>query len=184
MNDDRIFDWQASIGDSSKRQQHSVAPGAEQSAKPIAPALQPAATGASTWTQKTVLLVDANRLTRQSRAKIMRTMGVRVDCVANADSARARLAAEKYNLILVDLGRDVTAAELLVGEIRSRNSRQLVGFLVGSPLFVSQSLNGKPVQPMRLAVVPAAERAAEVKGAADDFEKKIGDAETKPGKVA
>ncbi len=184
MNDDRVFDWQASVG-KAQLQQQGVANRANRSTKSAALLPQPAAAnGGSTWAQKSVLLVDANRQTRQSRAKIMRTMGVRVECVANADTARAKLAAEKYNLILVDLGHDVTGAESLVGEIRSRNSRQLVGFLVGSPLFVSQSLNGKPSRPMPLSVVPTGARVAEVKGAASEFGQKTGNAETDAEKLA
>ena len=100
---------------------------------------------------KSVLLVDSNRQSGESRAKILRTRGVQVDCVVDAGSARARLAAEKYDLILVDPGREQESAESLVQEIRARDSRQLVSFLVGSPLFVAKSLRGgsNPTRPHR-----------------------------------
>jgi hypothetical protein len=94
------------------------------------------------WRKKTVLLVDSNLRSRHSRAKMMRTKGVHVDCVGSAEAARVRLSAEKYNLILVDLGSDTEIAESLVREIKGKNSRQLVGFLVGSPLFIVKSLGG------------------------------------------
>lgn len=92
--------------------------------------------------KKTVLLVDSDLRSREARAKAMRSLGVAVDSVACAETARVRLANEQYNLILVDLGRDNLAAESLVNEIRTRNSRQLVRFLVGRPLYVAKSLNG------------------------------------------
>ncbi len=89
--------------------------------------------------QKTVLLVDSNDRSRKLRAKAMLALRVRMDCVANVEAARTRLATEKYNLILVDLSDDSDAAEALVQEIRARDSRQLVRFLVGSPMFLAES---------------------------------------------
>jgi CheY-like chemotaxis protein len=130
--------------------------------------------------KKSVLLVDSNLRSRQSRAKVMRTKGVRVDCVGNADAARVRLAAETYNLVLVDLGHDVDGAESLVHEIRTQNSRQLVGFLVGSPLFVAQSLNGSNPRPRRApepAIVASGEKPSTPTAAGIDFGQRIRDAE-------
>ena len=140
MSSNRTLQGQTSIGNSAQQQQHANERGADPT-KVTEPRHPPVGVPGSD--KKSVLLVDSNRHSRESRAKIMRTMGVRVDCAANADSARVRLASEKYNLILVDLGRNVAAAESFVSEIRTRNSHQLVGFLVGSPLFVAQSLGGK-----------------------------------------
>lgn len=132
------------------------------------------------WNKKSVLLVDSNLRSRESRAKMMRSMGVRVECAPNADAARARLASEKFNLILVDLGRDTEAAESLVSGIRTRSPRQLVGFLVGSPLFVATSLSGKKFLPKRVPA-PAAEvsvfRPNSPLVTTSDFGQKIKDAE-------
>jgi CheY-like chemotaxis protein len=115
---------------------------------------------------KSVLLLDSNLRSRESRAKIMRHKGVRVDTVATPAAARVRLAAEKYNLILVDCGRDPGTTESLVQEIKAKNSRQLVGFLVGSPLFISKTSSGDTshrqpgpaivTRPQKLAPAPEA----------------------------
>ena len=177
MSSPRSLQWQASIGDSAQQQRHNFASG---SATPGGPSREPAAIGAPAWVRKSVLLVDSNRQTRDSRAKTMRARGIRVDCVATAASARARLAAEKYNLILVDLGRDVTAAELLVGEIRTRNSRQLVGFLVGSPMFIAQSLGKHGPVSVPAAVQPSGDAG----GPGDNFGRTTGKTETEQEKVA
>ncbi len=134
--------WQATVGNNGQQSAPKPESDQPQAGRPGAPAALPAVNGALEWRKKTVLLVDSNLRSRESRAKVMRNKGVHVDCVANADAARVRLGAEKYNLILVDLGRDTEAAESLVREIRSNNSRQLVGFLVGSPWFVAKSLTG------------------------------------------
>lgn len=129
------------------------------------------------WSKKTVLLVDVNSRTRESRSKIMRTLGVTVHCAASAGVARVRLESGVYNLILVDLGADSEGAELLVREIKRKNPRQLVAFLVGRPLFVATSLNHKreqrprvlaPVRPIAVANPPANKF---------DFGQKIKDAE-------
>lgn len=92
---------------------------------------------------KQVLLVDASAESRDSRAKVMRTLGVTVHCASSARAARSKLESGSYNLVLVDLGADTTAAEALVREIKANAPRQLVRFLVGSPMFVSTSLRDK-----------------------------------------
>jgi CheY-like chemotaxis protein len=128
---------------------------------------------------KSILLMDSNRQSRESRAKALRTHGVQVDCVADAAAARVRLAAEKYDLILVDPGRERESAELLVQGIRANNSRQLVGFLVGSPLFVAKSLGGgsnpRPPRPPATPAAAATANAPAIGGI--DFGQRIRDAE-------
>jgi CheY-like chemotaxis protein len=125
-------------------------PGAPKSEAPIGTA----DVGSMGLGKKTVLLVDSNWPSRESRAKVMRERGVHVDCVSNVAAARGRLAVETYNLILVDPGRNVSAAEMLVQEIRTRNARQLVRFLVGSPLFIATSLSGHKPRPQPAIVSP------------------------------
>jgi CheY-like chemotaxis protein len=172
--------WQESIGNDAPQQPAKVENSLDPTTKtgmPIGPA---ASTGSGEWRKKTVLLVDSNLRSRESRAKVMRTLGVHVDCAASASAARVRLAAEKYNLILVDLGRDVDSAESLVHEIRARNSRQLVQFLVGSPLFVAATPNGHSSRPRRApAPVPATsgQQSGTPAVAGIDFGQKVRDAE-------
>ncbi len=147
---------------------------------PIAAAAPPATNAGMEWSGKTVLLVNSNLRTRESRAKILRSKGVHVDCVPNAEDARMRLAAAQYNLILVDLGREVDVAESLVREIKTKNPRQSVGFLVGSPLFVATSLNRNKSRPrLTPTSMPArVEKAATPAVPGDDFGKRVRDAET------
>lgn len=131
------------------------------------------------WSKKTVLLVDVNPRTRESRTKIMRSLGVTVHCVSSPGGARTRMESGTYNLILVDLGRDRAAAESLVQEIKLKNPRQLVAFLVGSPLFVATSLSADgerrprvvpPLRPIPIVSTPVNRF---------DFGQKIKDAEAK-----
>jgi len=89
---------------------------------------------------KTVLLIDVNSHSRAARARILREMGMMVDCAATTGAGLSRLKAGHYNLVLVDVSKDRGAAESLVAEIKAGNPRQLVAFLVGSPLFVVKSL--------------------------------------------
>jgi CheY-like chemotaxis protein len=171
--------WQESIGNDAQQQQQKLS-SPDQAPKAGVNIGSAASTGGSEWRNKTVLLVDSNLRSRESRAKVMRTLGVRVDCAANANAARVRLAAEKYNLILVDLGRDVDSAESLVHEIRTKNSRQLVQFLVGRPLFVATSLNGSSPRPRRAAApvtAASAEKPSTPAVSAVDFGQRIRDAE-------
>ncbi len=160
-------EWQLSIGAQSPSTQ--VDPAAAVAGVPA---------GKPQWANKTVLLVDSNRHSRESRAKIMRGMGVRVECAPTADAARALLDAGTYNLVLVDLGTDIAGAESLARGIRSANTRQLVGFLVGSPLFVATSLTGKrrPHRAPSLATIAPAPVPPQT-SASDDFGQRIRDAE-------
>lgn len=129
--------------------------------------------------KKVVLLVDVNPQTRESRAKVMRTLGVTVHCASSARGARSKMDSGAYNLILVDLGADSEAAEALVQEIRLKHPRQLVAFLVGSPLFVAKSLRNKGVSRSRVApsIVPSPVSKAMTNVEHFDFGQKIKDAE-------
>ncbi len=146
---------------------------------PSSPAQAEGAAQAGKWRNKTVLLVDSDRRSREARAKTMRSMGVRVESVSTADAARARLESGSYNLVLVDPGRDVDGAESLVNGIRRANSRQVVGFLIGSPLFVATSLSARSRPGRVRAAIPIPKIAAAPPAAAsaDDFGQRVKDAE-------
>ncbi len=163
--------WQSSIGTGTPEAQVDPAVPAPTTAPAAAPA------GKLRWKDKIVLLVDSNRLSRDSRAKIMRTMGVRIECAPTAEAARARLKSGTYNLILVDLGTDIDGAESLVKDIKAANSRQLVGFLVGRPLFIATSLKSKPRPRREPAITIPAVAAAPPISPADDFGQRVRDAE-------
>ncbi len=129
------------------------------------------------WSKKTVLLVDVHWRTRESRSKIMRTLGVTVHCASTADGARSRLDSGVYNLILVDLGSDRAGAESLVQEIKLKNPRQLVAFLVGSPLFVATSLTGKAERSSRVLPPIGPIPVVSTLASKFDFAQKVKDAE-------
>ncbi|MGA2992833.1 MAG: response regulator [Candidatus Korobacteraceae bacterium] len=185
-NDETLGIPPAGIGGDAPQQTHKTGPRLPRAPQADAP-IGLAADGGIALSKKTILLVDSNLPSRESRAKVMRARGVHVDCVSNAEAARARLAAETYNLILVDLGRNVAAAETLVQEIRAMNSRQLVRFLVGSPLFVATSLNGNKSKP-HPAPAPASSavpRAPKAPGASGiDFGQKVREAEAEAEETA
>ncbi len=179
MNSDEILGRpQAPIGAVAQQQLHETAPRLPVAPKVDAPIGPAAVPDSFEWGKKTVLLVDSSLPSRESRAKVMRARGVRVDCVANVAAARVRLAAETYNLILVDPGRNAGAAESLVQEIRIRNSRQLVRFLVGSPLFIAKSLGRHKHEPEPAASPAAIPEAPSTPASTGfDFGQKIRDAE-------
>lgn len=156
--------WQASIGNDAGIHDETTAANAT-----IKPKL-----ASADLLNKVVLLVDSNPRTRESRAKVLRTMGVTVHSAANAASARARLENSRFNLILVDLGRDVEGAESLVAEIRLKNHKQRVAFLVGKPLYVASALRREVSAPPAAVKVPF--EASETP-ALTEFGKRIKDAE-------
>jgi CheY-like chemotaxis protein len=129
--------------------------------------------------KKTVLLIDVDSTSREARSKVMRALGVTVHCAATVTGARQKLESGSYNLILVDLGSEVEAAKAFVEEIRTKNPRQLVAFLVGSPLFVATSLDGQPVaQPKaRAPRTEPVHKADPPASSVFDFGQKIRDAE-------
>ena len=90
--------------------------------------------------KRDVLLVDIHLKSRDSRADAMRKLGATVDSVSSAALAIARLASRLYRLVLIDLGEDQEGAEQLARDIRRIKPKQLVGFLVGSPAYISKTL--------------------------------------------
>ena len=172
--DDKLDDSQAVIADASPKPSHRTGPRLPKAPNTgsISAAAQQGSIG------KTVLLVDSDRQSRESRTQALRAQGAQVDCVASVAAARTRLATETYKLILVDLGRNIDGAETLVQEIRARNSRQLVRFLVGSPLFIATSLNGHRTQqgPVPLPTMPS-EKVRNPVSKTFDFGQKVREAE-------
>lgn len=130
-------------------------------------------------TKKTVLLIDVDSVTREARSKVMRTLGVTVHCAASVSGARQKLESGSYNLVLLDLGSDTEGAKSLAEEIRAKNSRQLVAFLVGSPLFVATSLDGEAVASPRVRTprTEPAHKPDPVASSDFDFGQKVRDAE-------
>ncbi len=124
----------------------------------------------STLAAKTVLLVDGDERTCESRAKALRSFGVIVDCATTLKLALQLYKAGTYSLVLIDLGD----GERLAREIRSLKPKQRIGFLVGSPAYISPTPVVVPRRPV--AVVPPQPRVLQAP-APIDFGSRIRQAE-------
>src|SRR5712692_7132338 len=89
--------------------------------------------------RKRVLLVDTYATKRDLRSKIMRKLGVDVDCAANITEARSLWQADSYSLILVDVHNDAVNVQEFCDEVRSAKPPQSVAFLVGQPEYLAGS---------------------------------------------
>ena len=58
--------------------------------------------------KKRILLIDSFATKRDLRAKVLRKMGIEVDCAADISEARSLWQADSYNLVLLDVKRDPT----------------------------------------------------------------------------
>src|SRR5438876_9589101 len=91
--------------------------------------------------KRRILLVDTYANKRDQRAKIMRKLGVEVDCAADITEARALWHADSYSLVLVDVRNDSVNVQEFCSEVRSAKPPQAVAFLVGKPDYLA----GTPV---------------------------------------
>ena len=103
---------------------------------------------------RSILLVDVHKDSRDIRAENMRKLGATVDCVSNSDSALSQFGPGLYRLVLIDLGNNVDGAEQLARDIRLKHPKQMVGFLIGAPTFIARNLTRKAVKPISIPVGP------------------------------
>lgn len=96
-------------------------------------ALAPAAS------KKRILLVVSDDVRRDLRARVLRKLGVDVECAADISEARSLWRADSYNLVLLDVVRDARNAEEFCAEIKAAKPPQAVAFLVGKPDYVTAS---------------------------------------------
>jgi CheY-like chemotaxis protein len=89
--------------------------------------------------KKRILLVDTYATKRDLRAKIMRKLGVEVDCAADISEARSLWQADSYSLVLVDVRNDSANVQEFCDEVRSAKPPQTVAFYVGKPDYLSGS---------------------------------------------
>lgn len=89
--------------------------------------------------RKRVLLVDGYATKRDLRSKIMRKLGVDVDCASDITQARALWRADSYSLVLVDVHNDAVNVQEFCDEVRSAKPPQSVAFLVGKPEYLAGS---------------------------------------------
>jgi len=89
--------------------------------------------------KKRVLLVNSFSFQRDLRARILRQLGVEVDCAADITEARSLWRADAYSLVLVDVRDDASSVQEFCAEIRRAKPAQAVAFLVGKPHYLAQS---------------------------------------------
>ena len=111
---------------------------------------------------KTVLLVDVNLRRRESRAANLRKLGAIVDCATNAATALQKFGTTSYHMVLIDI--EGAAAEQLASEIRLKEPKQLVGFMVPGPTLISRT----PMAPRRTIAVAANSAPEEADGSATE----------------
>lgn len=89
--------------------------------------------------KKRILLVATYATKRDLRAKIMRKLGVEVDCAADISEARSLWQADSYSLVLVDVRNDAVHVQEFCDEVRGAKPPQTVAFLVGKPEYLAGS---------------------------------------------
>jgi hypothetical protein len=96
----------------------------------------PAVAIANSNRKKRVLLVDSIASKRDLRARVLRQMGVEVDCAADISEARALWQADSYNLVLLDVRREPANVEAFCTEMQDTKTPQRIAYLVGKPEYL------------------------------------------------
>lgn len=89
--------------------------------------------------RRRILLVDSYATKRDLRAKVLRKMGVEVDCAADISGARSLWQADSYNLVLLAVEREPQNVQAFCVEIQSAKPPQRLAFLVGKPEYLGAS---------------------------------------------
>jgi hypothetical protein len=89
--------------------------------------------------RKRILLIVTDDVRRDLRARIMRKMGVDVECAADISEARSLWRADSYNLVLLDVVRDTHNVEEFCADVKAAKPPQAVAFLVGKPGYIAAS---------------------------------------------
>ena len=89
--------------------------------------------------KKRVLLVDTSSVSRDMRSKVMRTLGMEVDCAVDIAEARSWWKAGLYDLVLIDMAGGLDHGEKFCHDIRTATPPQQLAFLVGAPDYVATS---------------------------------------------
>jgi len=89
--------------------------------------------------KKRILLIDSYATKRDLRAKILRKLGVEVDCASDISEARSLWQADAYNLVLMDVKREPRNVEDFCGEMASAKPPQRMAFLVGKPEYLGST---------------------------------------------
>jgi CheY-like chemotaxis protein len=89
--------------------------------------------------KKRILLVDSYPTKRDLRAKILRKLGVEVDCASDISEARSLWQADSYNLVLMDVKREPRNLKEFCAEIADAKPPQRMAFLVGKPEYLAHT---------------------------------------------
>ena len=102
----------------------------------MVPMSNPAVAVVASNRKKRVLLVDSVASKRDLRARVLRQMGVEVDCAADVSEARALWQADSYNLVLLDVRREPANVEAFCTEMQDAKTPQRIAYLVGKPEYL------------------------------------------------
>lgn len=106
--------------------------------------------------KKRVLLIDTSHAKRDLRAEVMRKLGMDVDSAADIVEARIWWKPDLYDLVLVNMEKGRGQRDKFCDDVRSATPPQRLAFLVGSPEYLTHSLD----QDQELAMVSNDEHAA------------------------
>jgi CheY-like chemotaxis protein len=94
---------------------------------------------ASACKKRRVLLVDTSQSKRDLRAKVMRRLGIEVDCAADISEALSWWRADLYHLVLINVQNDIGQRDHFCAVIRGATPPQQFAFLVGKPEYLADS---------------------------------------------
>lgn len=95
--------------------------------------------GSAAARKKRILLIDSYATKRDLRAKILRKLGVEVDCASDISEARSLWQADSYNLVLMDVKREPRNVEDFCTEMAGAKPPQRMAFLVGKPDYLGNA---------------------------------------------
>jgi hypothetical protein len=89
--------------------------------------------------EKSILLLDANDESRESRAKALRDRSLNVDCAATAEQARALWSPRSHELVLIEFRNASQSVHDFYHELCLQWKRQKFGFYVDRPPHLTRS---------------------------------------------
>ena len=98
---------------------------------------QPTRAPALAGSPKRVLLVDADEVSQERRAGVLRKCGVEVTCADDIDHARLLWQADSFHLVMIDTTNATDRAVAFQKFIKEESPKQLVKFFVGRPGLLS-----------------------------------------------
>jgi DNA-binding NtrC family response regulator len=107
---------------------------------------QPPPLRCSVFDDKKVLLIDSCQATCRVRASVLRSHGVEVHAAEEISAALFLWQPKIYDLVMLDVRR-YSPGEMLefYEEIKDRDPRQRIAFLVGAPTYLSLTWPGEVI---------------------------------------